>query len=124
MKHTKSYRGNDASSRRRWKTITTRDDARLGGWQNYLRRSEDFTRFCCRLHIWEMLGAGWGRRNTSSVALVDRPIREQVVRQAFQPDPMTRSVRLESLTYASWESFAVSNDGLAGEVWNGNESGH
>ncbi len=32
-----------------------RDDARFGGWQNYLQRSEDFIRFCCYLHLNETL---------------------------------------------------------------------
>ncbi len=36
------------------------DDARFGGWQGYLQRSEDFLAFCCYLHITEMLGARGG----------------------------------------------------------------
>ena len=32
-----------------------RDDARFGGWQAYLQRSEDFIRFCCHLHLQETL---------------------------------------------------------------------
>ena len=32
-----------------------RDDARFGGWQAYLQRSEDFIRFCCYLHLYETL---------------------------------------------------------------------
>lgn len=32
-----------------------RDDARFGGWQSYLQRSEDFIRFCCFLHLNETL---------------------------------------------------------------------
>jgi len=32
-----------------------RDDARFGGWQAYLQRSEDFIRFCCYLHLNETL---------------------------------------------------------------------
>lgn len=32
-----------------------RDDARFGGWQAYLQRSEDFIRFCCHLHLSETL---------------------------------------------------------------------
>jgi hypothetical protein len=32
-----------------------RDDARFGGWQAYLQRSEDFIRFCCYLHLHETL---------------------------------------------------------------------
>lgn len=41
------------------------DDARNGGWQGYLDRSDDFIRFCCYSHITEMLslrgGAGESR---------------------------------------------------------------
>ncbi len=37
-----------------------RDDGRGGGWQGYLSRSEDFTRFCCHMHITEMLTARGG----------------------------------------------------------------
>ncbi|PHS06341.1 MAG: hypothetical protein COA78_14425 [Blastopirellula sp.] len=41
------------------------DDSRMGGWQGFLDRSDDFIRFCCRLHITEMLsmrgGAGKSR---------------------------------------------------------------
>jgi hypothetical protein len=32
-----------------------RDDARFGGWQAYLQRSEDFIRFCCYQHLSETL---------------------------------------------------------------------
>ena len=34
--------------------------ARFGGWQSYLQRSDDFARFCCHLHITEMLAARGG----------------------------------------------------------------
>lgn len=34
-----------------------RNDARFGGWQNYLQRKDDFYRFCCCLHISAMLTA-------------------------------------------------------------------
>lgn len=41
------------------------DDARNGGWQGFLDRSDDFIRFCCYSHITEMLslrgGAGESR---------------------------------------------------------------
>jgi hypothetical protein len=43
------------------------DDARFGGWQNYLQRSEDFIRFCCHMHIWEMLSARGGAGQTRVV---------------------------------------------------------
>ena len=44
-----------------------RDDARFGGWQSYLQRSDDFIRFCCHMHIWEMLTARGGAGETRVV---------------------------------------------------------
>jgi len=44
-----------------------RDDARAGGWQAYLQRKEDFIRFCCHLHIAEMLTARGGASETRVV---------------------------------------------------------
>jgi hypothetical protein len=41
-----------------------RDDARFGGWQSYLQRKDDFYRFCCYLHITEMLTARGGADET------------------------------------------------------------
>lgn len=38
-----------------------RDDARFGGWQAYLQRSEDFIRFCCYLHLTETLQSRGGQ---------------------------------------------------------------
>ena len=38
-----------------------RDDARFGGWQAYLQRSEDFIRFCCHLHLVETLASRGGQ---------------------------------------------------------------
>ena len=38
-----------------------RDDARFGGWQAYLQRSEDFIRFCCHLHLVETLALRGGQ---------------------------------------------------------------
>ncbi len=38
-----------------------RDDARFGGWQAYLQRSEDFIRFCCHLHVTETLASRGGQ---------------------------------------------------------------
>ena len=35
-------------------------DTRTGGWRSYLERSEDFTRFCCYVHLTEMLAARGG----------------------------------------------------------------
>ena len=43
------------------------DDARFGGWQSYLERSDDFIRFCCHSHIYEMLSARGGAGETRVV---------------------------------------------------------
>jgi hypothetical protein len=68
MQHTRSFRGNDGEFTTALEDYYyTRDDARLGGWQDYLRRSDDFIRFCCRLHIWEMLTARGGAGETRVV---------------------------------------------------------
>lgn len=44
------------------------DDARIGGWQGFLDRSDDFIRFCCYTHITEMLSLRGGA-GKSKVAL-------------------------------------------------------
>ncbi|MGA2256055.1 MAG: hypothetical protein ABSG53_15520 [Thermoguttaceae bacterium] len=68
MQHMKSYRGNDVEFTTALEDYYySRDDARMGGWQNYLRRSDDFIRFCCHLHIWEMLSARGGAGETRVV---------------------------------------------------------
>ena len=60
--HTKLYRGDDAYFTNRLADyVETGDDARPGGWQDYLKRSDDFVRFCCHLHIVEMLESRGGR---------------------------------------------------------------
>jgi hypothetical protein len=56
LTHTRIYRGNDRGfTERLEKYVATSDDARIGGWQGYLTRSDDFIRFCCHLHLTEML---------------------------------------------------------------------
>ncbi len=61
LSHTRIYHGNDAEVTEALASYYFfRDDARFGGWQSYLDRSEDFIRFCCRMHIWEMLSARGG----------------------------------------------------------------
>lgn len=61
MTHTKVYHGSDADFTNKLEHYYYyRDDARFGGWQSYLQRSDDFTRFCCHLHITEMLAARGG----------------------------------------------------------------
>lgn len=61
MRHARTYNGHDAEFTQALETYyISRDDARLDGWQGYLQRSDDFIRFCCRMHIWEMLNARGG----------------------------------------------------------------
>lgn len=61
LSHTKLYRGNDTYFTNRLADyVETGDDARSVGWQGYLKRSEDFIRFCCHLHIVEMLESRGG----------------------------------------------------------------
>ncbi|MBP85102.1 MAG: hypothetical protein CMJ64_00020 [Planctomycetaceae bacterium] len=61
MTHTKLYHGNDAEFTKRLANyFYLRDDARFGDWQAYLTRTSDFTRFCCHLHVTEMLAAQGG----------------------------------------------------------------
>jgi len=68
MQYMKSYRGNDVEFTTALEDYYySRDDARLGGWQSYLRRSDDFVRFCCHMHIWEMLSARGGAGETRVV---------------------------------------------------------
>ena len=56
MTHTRIYSGNDSEFTEALASYYHfRDDARFGGWQNYLQRSDDFIRFCCHMHISEML---------------------------------------------------------------------
>lgn len=60
--HTRIYRGNDAYVTDKLADyVNNGDEARAGGWQNYLNRSNDFIRFCCHLHIDEMLESRGGR---------------------------------------------------------------
>lgn len=62
LSHTRIYRGDDAYLTNRLADyVETADDARPSGWQGYLRRSDDFVRFCCHLHITEMLESRGGR---------------------------------------------------------------
>jgi hypothetical protein len=62
LTHTKIYRGDDPYVTGRLADyVETGDDARSSGWQGYLKRSDDFVRFCCHLHITEMLESRGGR---------------------------------------------------------------
>lgn len=61
MQHTRAYNGQDSSVTEALASYYLfQDDARFGGWQSYLQRSDDFIRFCCHLHIYEMLSARGG----------------------------------------------------------------
>ena len=61
MTHTRIYVGNDSEFTEALASYYSfRDDARFGGWQTYLERSNDFIRFCCHMHIDEMLSARGG----------------------------------------------------------------
>jgi hypothetical protein len=65
MTHTKIYQGTDADFAQALANYYHfRNDARFGGWQNYLQRSDDFIRFCCHMHICEMLTARGGGDQT------------------------------------------------------------
>jgi hypothetical protein len=68
LSHTRIYRGNDADLTEALEGyVSFRDDHRYGGWKSYLARSEDFVRFCCHMHICEMLSARGGSRKTEVV---------------------------------------------------------
>jgi hypothetical protein len=61
LRHTRTYNGHDLDFTAALSSYyANRDDARFGGWQNYLNRSDDFIRFCCHMHISEMLTARGG----------------------------------------------------------------
>ncbi|MFW6169133.1 MAG: hypothetical protein ACODAD_01500 [Planctomycetota bacterium] len=66
--HTRIYRGDDEKLTQRLEDYCFfRDDARIGGWQSYLVRSQDFIRFSCHLHIAEVLAARGGSGETRVV---------------------------------------------------------
>jgi hypothetical protein len=68
IRHTRLYHGNDSEFTRRLASyVEFQDDARFGGWQGYLQRSDDFVRFCCYLHITETLAARGGAGKTRVV---------------------------------------------------------
>jgi hypothetical protein len=61
LRHTQTYNGHDSHFTEALSGYYFfRDDARFVGWQAYLQRSDDFIRFCCHMHIWEMLTARGG----------------------------------------------------------------
>lgn len=62
ISHMHTYNGNDEDfTQALQEYFYFRDDARFGGWQSYLQRSEDFIRFCCYQHIVETLGSRGGQ---------------------------------------------------------------
>jgi len=68
IRHTKTYNGHDPDFTEALANYYFfRDDARFGGWQSYLQRSEDFLRFCCHMHIAETLTARGGAGETRVV---------------------------------------------------------
>lgn len=68
LRHTRAYNGNDVRFTTALESyVFFRDEARMGGWQTYLQRSGDFIRFCCHLHITEMLTARGGAGETRVV---------------------------------------------------------
>jgi len=68
LSHTRIYRGTDPELTQALKSyVYFRDDARFGGWEAYLQRSDDFLRFCCHMHISEMLAARGGSHKTRLV---------------------------------------------------------
>ncbi len=68
MTHTRIFLGSDPDFTLALANyVSFRDDARFGGWQSYLERSDDFIRFCCHQHILEMLSARGGGGETQVV---------------------------------------------------------
>jgi hypothetical protein len=68
LRHTRVYNGHDVGVTTALETYRYfKDDARTGGWQSYLQRSDDFIRFCCHMHITEMLSARGGAGETRVV---------------------------------------------------------
>lgn len=68
MEQVRHYDGHDADFTQKLATYYYfRDDARYGGWQSYLQRKSDFIRFCCYLHMTEMLAARGGSGETRVV---------------------------------------------------------
>ena len=61
LQHTRIYHGNDADFTTALESYYYfRNDQRAGDWRGYLERTDDFTRFCCHMHISEMLSARGG----------------------------------------------------------------
>jgi hypothetical protein len=68
LQHARAYNGRDVRFTTALESyVFFQDDARMGGWQSYLSRSDDFIRFCCHLHLTEMLTARGGAGETRVV---------------------------------------------------------
>jgi hypothetical protein len=68
MELIKQYDGSDSDFTAQLESyFAFRDDARFGGWQSYLERTDDFIKFCCYLHIAELLTARGGAGYTQPV---------------------------------------------------------
>lgn len=68
IEHTANYVGNDMELTEALESYYFfQDDARFGGWQSYLNRSEDFIRFCCYMHIAQTLSTRGGVSETRAV---------------------------------------------------------
>ncbi len=65
LRHTRVYHGHDGDfTALLVDYLAFRDDARTNDVRGYLQRKEDFIRFCCFLHISEMLSARGGNAET------------------------------------------------------------
>jgi hypothetical protein len=61
LRHIAAYNGHDPQFSEALSTYYFfRDDARFGGREGYLQRPDDFIRFCCHLHVFQMLSARGG----------------------------------------------------------------
>ncbi len=68
LSHTRIYKGNDEDVTEALQGyVFFSNDNRYGGWRSYLARSDDYIRFCCHMHICEMLSARGGSRKTDVV---------------------------------------------------------
>ncbi|MBI1902273.1 MAG: hypothetical protein HYS13_14325 [Planctomycetia bacterium] len=68
MQHVAAFHGHDGNFVRALQSyVSFRDDPRHGDWKAYLQRSDDFIRFCCYLHIQQMLSARGGAAETRVV---------------------------------------------------------
>jgi hypothetical protein len=68
LQHVRTYDGHDGDFTTALETyVYFRDDGRPGDWRSYLERTDDFVRFCCHMHIYQMLSARGGAAETRVV---------------------------------------------------------